>query len=55
MKRILRLLESTHERGLGADERAEIGDLRRCAFESEDIREGRLAFQERRPPRFKGR
>jgi enoyl-CoA hydratase/carnithine racemase len=55
MKRILRLLESTHERGLGADERTEIGDLRRLAFESEDIREGRRAFQERRPPRFQGR
>lgn len=55
MKRILRLLEGAHVRGLAAEERGEIGDLRRQAFESEDIREGRLAFQERRPPRFTGR
>jgi enoyl-CoA hydratase/carnithine racemase len=55
MKRILRLLESTHERGLADGERTEIADLRRRAFESDDIREGRLAFQERRPPRFAGR
>jgi len=55
MKRILRLLEGTHVRGLAPDERSEIGDLRRRAFESDDLREGRLAFQERRPPRFAGR
>ncbi len=29
-------------------------DLRRRAFESNDFREGRLAFQERRPPAFRG-
>jgi enoyl-CoA hydratase/carnithine racemase len=55
MKRILRLLEATQARGLAPEERSEIGDLRRRAFESDDIREGRLAFQERRPPRFSGR
>lgn len=55
MKRILRLLEATQVRGLAAEHVAEIGDLRRRAFESEDIREGRRAFQERRPPRFAGR
>ena len=55
MKRILRLLEGTHVRGLAGAEREEIAALRRCAFESEDIREGRRAFQERRPPRFAGR
>lgn len=55
MKRILRLLEASHVRGLSAEQVAEIGDLRRQAFESEDIREGRLAFQERRRPRFAGR
>jgi len=55
MKRILRLLEASHVRGLAQAEREEIASLRRCAFESEDIREGRSAFQERRPPRFAGR
>jgi len=55
MKRILRLLEATQVRGLTPEQMEEIGDLRRRAFESEDIREGRLAFQERRPPRFSGR
>jgi len=55
MKRIVRLLEATHERGLSAAEREEIAGLRRRAFESEDILEGRRAFAERRPPRFQGR
>jgi enoyl-CoA hydratase len=54
MKRILRLLEGTHERSLSDEERTEIADLRRRAFESADLREGRRAFEERRPPRFKG-
>jgi len=54
MKRIVRLLEATHERGLSGAERGEIADLRRRAFESEDILEGRRAFAERRPPRFQG-
>jgi enoyl-CoA hydratase/carnithine racemase len=55
MKRILQLLESTHERGLSDLEREEIAGLRRRAFESQDILEGRQAFAERRPPRFLGR
>jgi enoyl-CoA hydratase/carnithine racemase len=55
MKRILRLLEGSQVRGLAAEEREEIAGLRRRAFESDDIREGRLAFQARRPPRFAGR
>jgi enoyl-CoA hydratase/carnithine racemase len=55
MKRILRLLEGTHVRGLAGAEREEIAALRKRAFESEDIREGRRAFQERRPPKFAGR
>jgi enoyl-CoA hydratase len=55
MKRLLQLLESTHERGLADREREEIAALRRRAFESEDMREGRAAFQERRAPRFGGR
>jgi enoyl-CoA hydratase len=54
MKRILRLLEGTHERGLSPAERDEIAELRRRAFESEDLREGRRAWEERRRPRFKG-
>jgi enoyl-CoA hydratase/carnithine racemase len=54
MKRILRLLEGTHERGLTGGERGEIADLRRRAFESADLREGRRAFEERRAPRFRG-
>lgn len=54
MKRILRLLEGAHERGLSGAEREEIGGLRRRAFESADIREGRAAWEERRPPRFRG-
>jgi enoyl-CoA hydratase/carnithine racemase len=55
MKRILQLLEKAHERGLSGAERAEIGELRRRAFESQDIQEGRRAFAERRAPRFQGR
>ncbi len=54
MKRILRLLEGTHERSLSDAERQEIAELRRRAFESADIREGRRAWEERRAPRFKG-
>lgn len=55
MKRILQLLEASHERGLSGEERGEIAGLRRRAFESQDILEGRQAFAERRPPRFQGR
>jgi enoyl-CoA hydratase len=54
MKRILQLLEGAHDRGLSAEERTEIAALRRRAFESEDILEGRRAREERRAPRFKG-
>jgi enoyl-CoA hydratase/carnithine racemase len=55
MKRILRLLEGTHERGLSGAERGEIADLRRQAFESEDLVEGRKAWEERRKPQFGGK
>ena len=48
MKRILRLLEASHVRGLSTAEREEIAGLRARAFESEDIREGRAAFEGRR-------
>ncbi len=54
MKRILRLLEGTHERSLSGEERVEIAGLRRRAFESADLVEGRRAFEERRRPRFRG-
>ena len=54
MKRILRLLEATHERSLSDGERDEIAGLRRRAFESADLREGRRAWEERRAPRFRG-
>lgn len=54
MKRIMVLLEATHERGLEGMERAEIAGLRRRAFESADLLEARRAREERRPPRFRG-
>lgn len=54
MKRILRLLEASHERGLTEPERLEISDLRTRAFQSADLAEGRAAFRDRRPPRFRG-
>jgi enoyl-CoA hydratase len=54
MKRVLRLLEAAAERGFTAAEREEIAELRRRAFESDDVREGRAAFLEKRPPRFRG-
>jgi enoyl-CoA hydratase/carnithine racemase len=54
MKRILRLLEGTHERSLSDAERDEIAELRRRAFDSADLREGRRAWEERRRPRFSG-
>jgi enoyl-CoA hydratase len=54
MKRILRLLVSAHERGLTDEERDEVATLRSRAFESADLREGRAAWAQRRPPRFLG-
>ncbi len=55
MKRILRLLDAAAERGFTDPERDEIVWLRRRAFESDDVREGREAFLEKRPPRFRGK
>ena len=54
MKRILRLLDAAAERGFTDAERDEIALLRRRAFESDDVREGREAFLVRRPARFRG-
>jgi len=54
MKRILRLLDAAAERGFTDEERAEVAALRRRAFESDDVREGRAAFLEKRAPRFRG-
>jgi enoyl-CoA hydratase/carnithine racemase len=55
MKRIFQLLEQSAERGLTDAEREEVALLRRRAFESDDVREGRAAFLEKRAPRFSGR
>jgi len=55
MKRILRLLDAAAERGFTDAEREEIAALRRRAFESDDVREGRDAFLAKRAPSFKGR
>ncbi|MBA3809785.1 MAG: enoyl-CoA hydratase/isomerase family protein [Solirubrobacterales bacterium] len=43
------------EAELGADVEAELIELRRASFASEDMREGMRAFAERRPPRWRGR
>jgi len=54
MKRIMRILEQAAERSFTPSEREEVALLRRRAFESDDVREGRDAFLEKRPPRFRG-
>jgi enoyl-CoA hydratase/carnithine racemase len=40
---------------LGPEDEAYLRELRRAAFRSDDAREGRAAFQEKRHPRFTGR
>ncbi|HUK65989.1 MAG TPA: enoyl-CoA hydratase-related protein [Anaeromyxobacteraceae bacterium] len=54
MKRILQLLDAGAERAFTDEERDEVARLRRRAFESDDVREGREAFLAKRPPRFRG-
>jgi len=40
---------------LAPDVAAELEEIQRRAWESEDAREARAAFREKRPPRFSGR
>jgi enoyl-CoA hydratase/carnithine racemase len=50
-RRVLEALQPRLPSGL----QAEIDDLRRRAYQSEDAREARLAFREKRPPEFRRR
>jgi enoyl-CoA hydratase/carnithine racemase len=52
MKEVLGLLG---EPALSEDARARARALRRASFDSEDVKEGRAAFLEKRAPRFQGR
>jgi enoyl-CoA hydratase/carnithine racemase len=52
-KRVIEALLAA-ERELPADVEAELIELRRASFASQDMREGMRAFAERRPPRWRG-
>jgi enoyl-CoA hydratase/carnithine racemase len=52
-KRVIAAL-LTHEGELPADVEAELIELRRASFASQDMREGMRAFAEKRPPRWQG-
>ena len=52
-KRAIEVL--ARERPLSAEREAELVDLRRSAFASDDLREGLRAFAEKRRPRWRGR
>ena len=52
MKHVLGVIERSPE--LTDDERREILELRKRAYESQDFREGQSAFRDKRTPRFRG-
>jgi enoyl-CoA hydratase len=52
-KRSLNLVAEAQ--ALSPEVRAEIAELERAAFESDDLREGMAAFAEKRTPKFEGR
>lgn len=51
-KRIIRLLTTSVE--IPADAQAEIDDIQRAVWTSQDAQEGSRAYMERRPPRYSG-
>jgi enoyl-CoA hydratase/carnithine racemase len=53
-KRVIAALLAA-EGALSAEVEAELIELRRASFSSEDLREGMRAFAEKRPPRWRGR
>jgi enoyl-CoA hydratase/carnithine racemase len=53
-KRVIAALLA-HEGDLPEDVEAELIELRRASFASQDMREGMRAFAEKRPPRWQGR
>jgi enoyl-CoA hydratase/carnithine racemase len=53
-KRVIAALLNARD-GLSADVEAELIELRRASFASQDMREGMRAFAGKRPPRWRGR